>query len=252
MSLVTVEQMEHGVNVITLNDPDRRNILDLNMCNALQGAVERVQRDADATVAIFTGAGSAFCGGADMPAIFGTKDRAVSEIREDLRDVYASFLCIQDLRIPTISAVQGPAIGAGLNLALVCDIRIGGPDAQFGATFSRIGLHPGGGCTWFLTQALGPDRALKMLLDGGVQKGREAFESGLATHYADDPLAEAKQLAERYSQIGDVQLLRDIKTAVGIAASDTSMQKTLEFEAWAQASAATKPKVHEYLERFRK
>src|SRR5690242_12438949 len=116
-------------------------------------AVTSVREDAAAAALVVTGAGTAFCGGADLPAIFGGSSRPVAALRDELHAVYASFLVLKSLDIPTIAAVQGPAVGAGLNLAMACDIRIAGPDAKFAATFSRIGLHPGGGCTWFLVQA---------------------------------------------------------------------------------------------------
>lgn len=250
MSKVTIERHDDGLRVITLDDPERRNILDAAMCADLLAAVQDVAADRGAKALVVTGAGTAFCGGADMPAVFGDRDRSVAQIRDDLHEVYRSFLAIRELGIPTISAVQGPAVGAGLNLAMVCDIRIAGPEAAFAATFSRIGLHPGGGCTWFLVQAMGQDRALKMLLDGGSKRGADAVSSGVATHFAEDPLAEALKLGARYAAL-DAQLLRDIKSAVEIAAS-SSLETTLEFESWAQASAATKPEVHEYIRGFHK
>lgn len=253
MSVVTLEHGDRGLRVITLNDPDRRNILAPQLCAQLLETVQTVAADPDAKALIVAGAGTAFCGGADMPAIFGDQSRSVATLRDDLHEVYASFLAIRALAIPTIAAVQGPAVGAGLNLAMVCDIRIAGPDASFSATFSRIGLHPGGGCTWFLVQAMGQDRALKMLLDGGSKRGADAVASGVATHFAEDPLAEAHVLASRYVAL-DVQLLRDIKSAVAMAASSAAATfgPTLEFESWAQASAATKPVVHEYIKSFQR
>lgn len=249
MTRVTIEERESGVRVLRLNDPDRRNVIDPEMRAQLLAAVARVADD-QAKALVVTGAGSAFCAGADLPAIFGDRDRTVAQIRDDLQDVYESFLALRALRIPTIAAVQGPAVGAGLNLAMVCDLRVAGPDAKFAATFSQIGLHPGGGCTWFLVQALGKDRALQMLLDGGTVRGPDAVASGIATTYAEDPLAEALTMGERYASL-DAQLARDIKVAVETAAAG-DFQATLQFESWAQASAATKPEIHAFLERFRK
>lgn len=250
MSKVEVERRPSGLRVLTLNDPDRRNVIDLGMRTQLLDAVAAIAQDDDARALVVTGAGSSFCAGADLPAIFGDRDRTVAQIRDDLHQVYESFLAIRSLRIPTIAAVQGPAVGAGLNLAMVCDLRVAGPAAKFAATFSQIGLHPGGGCTWFLVQALGKDGALKMLLDGGTLRGPEAVASGIATAFAEDPLSEALAAGERYAAL-DAQLSKDIKTAVDTAAT-AGFQATLEFESWAQASAATKPEIHRFLERFRK
>ncbi|MFC7496997.1 MULTISPECIES: enoyl-CoA hydratase [unclassified Nocardioides] len=250
MSLVQVDEHEDGVRVITLDDPDRRNIIGPELQTDLHAAVRRVRADAATTAVVVTGAGSAFCGGADLPAVFGDTGRSVAQLRDDLLEVYACFLALRDLSMPTIAAVQGPAVGAGLNLAMSCDLRVAGPDASFAATFSRIGLHPGGGCTWFLVQALGKERALQLLLDGGAMSGAEAVARGLAATLADDPLTAATEMAHRYARL-DRQLAADIKRSVQIA-DDADLGSSLEFEAWAQASSATKPAIQEFVSKFRK
>jgi enoyl-CoA hydratase len=240
---------DNGRWAITLNDPDRRNCIDEAMCTQLGDAVATVAADPEARTLVVTGAGKAFCAGADLPALFGDSERTVSEIRCHLHVVYDSFLRLRSLAIPTIAAVQGPAVGAGLNLAMACDIRIAGPRASFAATFSRIGLHPGGGCTWFLVDALGPQKALALLLDGGALDGAMAVREGLAMELADDPLAVATGIAERWAALHPA-LVHDIKTAVGLARSG-DFQATLEFESWAQASSATGPGIQEAVARFR-
>jgi enoyl-CoA hydratase len=250
MSKVKLEQHEGGLRVVTLADPDRRNVINQEMRDELLATVQAVGADPEATALVVAGEGSAFCAGADLPAIFGDTSRSVAAIREELREVYACFLAVRALRIPTIAAVQGAAVGAGLNLAMVCDLRVAGPRARFAATFSRIGLHPGGGCTWFLVQALGPERALKLLLDGGTVAGEEAVSLGLAGVYAEDPLATALELGRRYADL-DGRLSRDIKRAVAIAARD-GLDATIDFEAWAQASTATGPAIGEFVAKFAK
>ena len=234
---------------LTLTDPDRRNCIDEAMCRELGDAVATVAADPEARTLVVTGAGKAFCAGADLPALFGDTGRTVAEIRSHLHEVYDSFLRLRSLAIPTIAAVQGPAVGAGLNLAMACDIRIAGPRASFAATFSRIGLHPGGGCTWFLVDALGPQKAFALLLDGGALDGDAAVREGLAMELADDPVAVAAGIAERWAAV-DPALVRDIKKAVGLARTG-DFQATLEFESWAQASSATGPGIQEAVARFR-
>ncbi|OLT49011.1 enoyl-CoA hydratase [Saccharomonospora sp. CUA-673] len=235
---------------LTLNDPDRRNCLDEQVCRELGEAIDTVAADADARTLVVTGAGKAFCAGADLPALFGdAAERPVGELRTQLHGVYDSFLRLRRLDIPTIAAVQGAAVGAGLNLAMACDIRIAGPQASFAATFSRIGLHPGGGCTWFLVDALGPQRAMALLLDGGALDADAAVAEGLALETADDAVARAHELAQRWAE-HDPALVRDIKTAVGLAGGG-DFDATLEFEAWAQASSAGGPKIQEFVDRFR-
>jgi enoyl-CoA hydratase len=241
---------EAGRWTLTLDDPDRRNSIDAQMRQELIDAVETVGADPDARSLVITGEGSSFCAGADLPAIFGDTDRPVHEIRQGLQDVYACFLGILDLPIPTIAAVQGPAVGAGLNLAMCCDLRIAGPDARFAATFTRIGLHPGGGCTFFLVQALGAERALALLLDGGTIPGPDAVAAGLALACEDDPFAVATAMAARYSEL-EPQLARDVKASVRTAMRG-DLQATIDLESWAQASSAKGPRLEAYVAKFRK
>jgi enoyl-CoA hydratase len=250
MTKVQLTAEQTGLRVLTLNDPDKRNTINEAMREQLLEAILAVRDDPSASALVVTGAGTAFCGGADLPAIFGDDTRPVATIRDDLHKVYESFLALRSLSIPTIAAVQGPAVGAGLNLAMVCDLRIAGPKAKFAATFSQIGLHPGGGCTWFLVQAMGEQRALKLLLDGGTVLGPDAVAAGLAVSLEDDPLAAALELARAHAAM-DPQLVRDIKKAVRTAARD-GFDATLELESWAQASSATKPTIQEFMARFRK
>jgi enoyl-CoA hydratase len=177
-------------------------------------------------------------------------DAPAGELRDQLQSYYRSFLGILDLAIPTIAAVHGPAIGAGLNLALVCDLCLVGPGAQLGATFSRIGLHPGGGCTYFLARAVGRQRALSILLEGQTLDAETAVSYGLALELVDDPLARALELAEVLAG-RDPGTLRDIKRAVGLAETD-GFQASAEYEAWAQAASAKKPEIKQTVERFRR
>ncbi|MFI5610001.1 enoyl-CoA hydratase [Amycolatopsis sp. NPDC051903] len=248
MSKVDLENTG-GRWTLTLADPDRRNCLDAKMCRDLTEAIATVAADAEARALVVTGAGKAFCAGADLPAVFGETGRAVADLRRDLHAVYDSFLRLRDLAIPTVAAVQGAAVGAGLNLALACDVRIAGPRASFAATFARIGLHPGGGCTWFLVDALGAQRALALLLDGGALDGEAAVRAGVALELADDPVAAATAYADRWAAT-DPTLVRDIKKAVGLARTG-DFAATLEFESWAQASSATGPAVQAAVARFR-
>lgn len=241
---------DDGRWTLILSDPDRRNCLDEDMCAQLAEAVNTVGADPGARTLVVSGAGKAFCAGADLPALFGEQGRSVAQIRSQLHQVYDSFLRLRDLPIPTIAAVQGPAVGAGLNLAMACDVRIAGPRATFAATFSRIGLHPGGGCTWFLVDALGRQKAFALLLDGGTLDGPAAVHEGLALRLEDDPLAAAQELARRWGEL-DPGLTRDIKATVRVA-HHGDFGNALEVEAWAQASAATAPVIQEAVARFRK
>lgn len=249
MAKVTVEA-NGPVRVLTLNNPDRRNAIDLELRDDLGTAVQAIADDNEARAVVVTGAGSSFCAGADLPALFGDADRTVGDTRDFLKRIYDSFLRVMDLPIPTVAAIHGPAVGAGLNLAMACDVRVVGPEATLAATFTRIGLHPGGGCTWFLVKALGRERAMALLLDGGKLTGQEAYEAGMAVALDDDPVVAATAMAERYAQL-DPQLVRDIKSAVELAARG-DFDATLDFESWAQASSAVKPEIQAAVARYRK
>jgi enoyl-CoA hydratase len=239
-----------GIRLLVLNDPKKRNAIGSELRAALLDAVAAVGDDRGARVLVVTGEGSAFCAGADLPSVFGDVARPLDELRDQLHSYYRSFLGILDLAIPTIAAVQGPAIGAGLNLALVCDLCVVGPKARLGATFSRIGLHPGGGCTYFLTRAMGRQRALSILLEGQTLDAETAVSYGLALELVEDPLARALELAEVLAT-RDPGTLRDIKRTVRLAESD-GFDASAAFETWAQAASAKKPAIQETVDRFRR
>jgi enoyl-CoA hydratase len=245
-----LERHDDGVRVLTLNDAEKRNAIGAELREALLDAVGAIAADGDARVVIVTGEGSAFCAGADLPTVFGDLEMPVGELRNHLHSYYRSFLGIMDLPIPTIAAVQGPAIGAGLNLALVCDLCFVGPRARLGATFSSIGLHPGGGCTYFLTRAVGRQRALSILLEGQTLDAETAVAYGLALELVDDPLARAREVAKLLAT-RDPDTLKDIKRTVRLAESD-GFDASAEFETWAQAASAKKPAIRDTVERFRR
>jgi enoyl-CoA hydratase len=247
---VRLEREDDGVRVLVLNDPDKRNAIGPELREALADAVAAVATDRDARVLVVAGEGSAFCAGADLPSVFGDVDAPVGEIRDHLHSYYQSFLAIRDLSVPTIAAVQGAAIGAGLNLALCCDLCVVGPEARLGATFARIGLHPGGGCTYFLTRAVGRQRALRILLDGETLDAEAALRHGLALEIVDDPLEHARELARTLAG-RDPDTSADIKRAVRLA-EEHDFAAVVEFEAWAQAATAKKPAIRETVERFRR
>jgi enoyl-CoA hydratase len=250
VALVSLADHGDGVRLLTLTDPDRRNAMGEAMGAELLAACGAVRADDDARAVVVTGEGSAFCAGADLPELFGDPDRPVTEVHERLAGYYRAFLAVRELPLPTVAAVNGPAVGAGLNLAVACDIRIAAPTATFGATFTRIGLHPGGGCTWFLVSALGPSRALRTMLLGEPIDAAQAVAWGLADGPEDDCVAAALDLAARFASV-DPALARHVKRAVGIAVETGDLRATLEYETWAQAASASSPTLRDWVARFR-
>lgn len=251
MSLIDLSSPDaDGVRVLSLDDADRRNAISPRLQAELGAAVDVVAADDETRVLVVTGRGPAFCAGADLPALFGDTDRDTATVRRDLRRVYDSFLRLRRLEIPTVAAVNGPAVGAGLNLAMACDVRIAGPNATFGVTFTHLGLHPGGGCTWFLTEALGRQRAFALIMDGGTLTADEALRLGLVIEVIDDPVDSSLERARRWAKI-DPLLARDIKHATATAES-AGFDETLDFEGWAQASSAGNPRLAKAVARFAK
>jgi len=181
-------EVDSGVAVITVNDPDRRNAVTDEISTALRLAVDEAQSDPNVHAVVVTGAGKAFCAGADLSAL-GTA------AEDGLRRLYDGFLAVADCALPTIAAVNGPAVGAGLNLALACDVRIAGPAALFDARFQKLGIHPGGGMTWMLQRAVGPQVSRAALLFGMRFDADTAVQHGLALAVAEDPVAAARELA---------------------------------------------------------
>lgn len=188
MSDSVLVQVDDHVALITVNDPDRRNAVTFEMSAALRAAVDAAEADPDVHALIVTGAGKAFCAGADLTALGEATE-------EGLRRIYDGFLAVAHCTLPTIAAVNGAAVGAGLNLALAADVRIAGPNALFDPRFQKLGIHPGGGATWMLQRAVGPQVARAALLFGRRFDAEGAVRYGLALDVADDPVAAARELA---------------------------------------------------------
>ena len=177
MDLV-VTQVDNHVALIVINDPDHRNAVTTEISAQLSAAVQTAEADADVHAIVITGAGSAFCAGADLSALG-------DATTEGLRKIYAGFLALASCTLPTIAAVNGPAVGAGLNLALAADVRIAGPTAIFDSRFLKLGIHPGGGATYMLQRAVGPQVARAMLLCGMRFDADAAVRHGLALMVAE-------------------------------------------------------------------
>ncbi|MGH3669956.1 MAG: enoyl-CoA hydratase, partial [Pseudonocardiaceae bacterium] len=180
---MTVHLERRGrVAVLTVSDPARRNALSVELSGLLARAVEACDADGSVHAIVITGAPPAFCAGGDLRALAAAGE---SGYEGELQRIYAGFLAVAQATVPTIAAVNGPAVGAGLNLALACDVRLAGPGAMFDARFLQLGIHPGGGMTWLAQRALGPQTAAAMTLFGAPLDGQEAVRTGLAYRLVD-------------------------------------------------------------------
>jgi enoyl-CoA hydratase len=222
MSLVLFDVADH-VALITVNDPDRRNAVTSDMSTQLRAAVERAEADSDVHAVVVTGAGKAFCAGADLSALG-------SAAEEGLRRLYDGFMAVAQCTLPTIAAINGPAVGAGLNLALAADVRIAGPNALFDARFQKLGIHPGGGATWMLHRGVGPQVARAALLFGMRFDAESAVQHGLALRVAEDPVAAALELAA-----GPAAAPREVVLATKATMRATATPGALDFELHEQA-----------------
>lgn len=201
--------VDDHVALITVNDPGRRNAVTAEMSACLRAAVSAAEADPNVHAVIVTGAGKAFCAGADLTALGAATEGG-------LRVIYDGFLAVAQCTLPTIAAVNGAAVGAGLNLALAADVRIVGPHALFDPRFQKLGIHPGGGATWMLQRAVGPQAARASLLFGMRFDAETAVKYGLALEVADDAVAGARALAA-----GPASAPRDV-----VLATKASMRAT--------------------------
>ena len=160
-------------------------------------AIEQIKADPEVRCVIITGKGSSFCAGADFRNRASTADteRFMSPWEKSLYNTYGHFAKVLDIEVPTIAAMNGHAIGGGLGLALVCDMRVANSQSQYGANFTKLGLHPGMATTYILPRLVGMPKAMELIYTGRIMKGDEAAELGLANHScdgADDVLAKAQ------------------------------------------------------------
>ena len=219
-----------GIAVVSLDDPDRRNALNAGMVDEIIAAFDAIEAGGEASAVIVTGRGKAFCAGADLSHLGASR-------RDGLRHVYEGFLRVGRSPLPTIAAVNGPAVGAGMNLALVCDVRLAGASARFDTRFLQLGIHPGGGHTWMLQRAVGRSAAAAMVLFGEVLSGADAERVGLVWRCVDDAalMDEAVELATRAAAAPRELLLRTKATMADIALlddHDAAVDRELETQLW--------------------
>lgn len=193
------------IAVVTLNRPESRNaIAQLEDCRDLVGAFQRANDDPEISVMILTGAGPAFSSGGDLKAI---RDRSgigplatPADTRSNYRRGVQSIIrALADLEIATIAAINGPAIGLGLDLAAICDMRVAAASAKLASSFLKVGIVPGDGGAWILTQTIGYARAAELILTGDAITAEQALAIGLVNKVAPDDklMEETRALAQR-------------------------------------------------------
>ena len=187
-----------GIGIITLNRPGNLNAFAGQMREELAAVVKHAAEDDDVRVLVITGAGRAFCAGADikyMRELFENRDlKGFGDLVEAGREVVTT---IRGVAKPVIASVNGAAAGGGANMALACDIRIASDQASIGQTFSRIGLHPDWGGTYFLPRIVGQAKALELIFSARMVDAQEALELGLFNRVV--PLADLESVTLEYA-----------------------------------------------------
>ena len=236
-------EIKGRVAVITLNRPERLNALTPAMREGILNAVMQADQDNKVRVIVLTGAGRGFCSGGDVKAM--NEARALGSINplddriSPVRD--RAVIAMRNASKPLIAAVNGPAAGAGMNIALACDIRIMSRDAKMGQTFARRGLHPDWGGTYFLPRLIGIAKAAEMIWTGRMASAEECLDLGIVSQLADpdELMDEVMALAKSFAN-GPPISIRLAKRAM-YRNFDSSLEEALEFETFAQnVCAATK------------
>jgi 2-(1,2-epoxy-1,2-dihydrophenyl)acetyl-CoA isomerase len=228
---VLLESRERAVVTLTLNRPARLNALNNELSAALSDALSRIAADSTIHVAILTGAGRAFCAGGDLEMIGQGRARgAFEEVGPILRSGMQAVLKIRTMPQPVIAAVNGPAAGAGMNLALAADIRIAVDEAVFGQNFAKVGLFPDYGGTYFLPQLVGPAKAAEMFYTGDMIDAKTALALRIVNYVfpADRFQAEVQNLTAKLAA-GPQVAIRAVKKDL-FASQKEELVRALERE----------------------
>ena len=229
-------EVKDGIATLTLNRPERLNALGDTLREDLHDAVTRASDDGEVRVIVVTGAGKGFCAGGDVKAMHERKEQGAS--RPLLEKVAPgrdrTVLALRDAPKPVIAAVNGAAAGAGMNLALACDIRLASTAAKFAQAFVKRGLHPDWGGTYFLPRVVGVAKAAELIWTGEVIEAGEALRLGIVSAvHAPEDLMPATQALARKIAAGPPIAIRLAKRAI-YHNLESDLRQALEFETFAQ------------------
>lgn len=245
MSLVLYESSEDGVGKITLNDPANLNAMGEGMAKEFSELVSRLRDDKSKPRAlIITGAGRAFSAGGDLEMLDRKRSIPGEENRNLMLKFYNSFLSILTLKVPLIAAINGHAIGAGLCVACACDIRVAAEGAKLGVTFTKLGLHPGMGGTYFLPRLIGLAAATELMITGRVIDAAAAHSLGMVSKVLPpaEVVPEAEKIAQEISSCGPESVSQVLETLRG---GHVSLSGALEREALCQSINYASPEFAE-------
>lgn len=236
-----------GVVLVTLELPERRNAMTEEMTASWGRVMGALRADRDVRVVVVTGRGQAFCAGGDFSWLGATPDADVASLRRRMTAFYETWLSVRALPVPVVAAINGAAIGAGLSVALACDIRVAADDARLAVPFTSLGLHPGMATTYLLRQAVGDTVTRDMLFTGRALIGSEAVTSGLVSRVVPRAAVvdEALAAATRVAQAAPVATALT-KAALG-PGGPRSIEQALTWEGLAQPVTLAMDDLHEGL-----
>ncbi|MRG95358.1 enoyl-CoA hydratase/isomerase family protein [Polyangium spumosum] len=227
-------ERDGAVATLVLDDTRRKNAMSPELGDALAARVREVARDASVRAVVLSGAGDAFSAGGDLAMLERLRAASFAEARAFMLGFYARYLSITELDVPVVAAVRGPAIGAGLCVALACDLVIVDEDSRLALNFASLGLHPGMGATYLAPRRAGPERAAELLLTGRRFTGRDAAAWGMALEAvpAEHVRPRAAELAAQIA--GNAPLVvRALKKSLGL--DRAALAAALDREAYEQA-----------------
>ena len=238
---MVIYEVSDGIATLTLNNPQERNSMTADMVSEIVAAMNAAESDPNVRVVIVTGTPPAFCAGANLGNL-------AEATRESLLGIYEGFLRVARSPLPTIAAVNGAAVGAGMNLALGCDVRIAARSARFDSRFLQLGLHPGGGNTWMQLRIAGMQTTMATVAFGEVLDGEAALRAGLVWKCVDDAelMPTAHALAAKAADAPKDLLVSIKKTIVEIGAVPTHTE-AVEFELGPQVWSTRQPWFRERL-----
>ena len=235
MSQDLLETVKDGVAVLTMNRPDRLNALSGEMLDTMLEALPRLADDPNVGCIVLTGAGRGFCAGGDVKAMAEGREMSgdtLEERAQGLRSKMETSRWLHEMPKPTIAMVRGAAAGAGLSLALACDVRIAGESAKFGTAFARVGYSGDFGGSYYLTQLVGTAKARELYYTAELVDARHALELGLVNRVvADDRLEEETLLLAAKIARGPRVAYRYMKRNLN-AAENGTLKDLLDLEAW--------------------
>ena len=233
-----VFEVEEGVGLIRLNRPDDGNAITLEMARELLGVAGRCDEDPEVRAVVLTGSGKMFCAGGDLKVFAAQGDRVSAYMKEVTQAFHATISRFNRMAAPVVGAINGTAAGGGLSLALSTDIAIAAETARFTMAYTKIGLVPDGGSTYFLARLVGLRRAKEMVLLNPVLSAQQALEWGLINQVvADDQVLPAALALARQLATGPTRSFGEAKRLL-LSGATESLESQMEQESRAIAALA--------------